>query len=144
MFRSILVPTDFEASASEAFRVARDRFPGAAITLLHVVLPRRVGSAVEESHAVLHALEVRKKLETESRERLGAAARAGERVEVAVGDPAERILEHARLAGADLIVMGTHARSGVALFLNGSVATEVVRRARLPVLIVHEGDAGRA
>jgi nucleotide-binding universal stress UspA family protein len=52
------------------------------------------------------------------------------------GSPAEAIVEAAKSEGVDLIVMGTHGRSGVARLLMGSVAEVVVRHAPCPVLTV--------
>lgn len=52
------------------------------------------------------------------------------------GDPISVILGMAQEIGADLIVMGTHGRTGVRRLLMGSVAEAVVRKAPCPVLIV--------
>jgi nucleotide-binding universal stress UspA family protein len=78
-----------------------------------------------------------------SAERHLAAARArvrGERVRVRTmlveGLPADEILRAARRARADLIVMGTHGRTGVSRVFMGSVAERVVRESRCPVLTV--------
>jgi len=49
---------------------------------------------------------------------------------------ADGILERARAGQADLIVMATHARGTLSRFGNGSVADELIRRARVPVLLV--------
>jgi nucleotide-binding universal stress UspA family protein len=53
-----------------------------------------------------------------------------------VGEPATAIVEDAEKEGADLIVMGTHGRTGLSRLLMGSVAEAVVRRAKCPVLTV--------
>jgi nucleotide-binding universal stress UspA family protein len=58
------------------------------------------------------------------------------------GAPSERIVDHAREAGCDLIVMGTHGRGGIDRLLLGSVAERVVRTSPVPVLTVRVGDAG--
>ena len=52
------------------------------------------------------------------------------------GDPAEEIIRHAAEARADLIVMGTHGRTGLARLLMGSVAEKVLRGATCSVLVV--------
>jgi nucleotide-binding universal stress UspA family protein len=52
------------------------------------------------------------------------------------GKPAEEIVRRAREIGAELIVLGTHGRSGLAHALFGSVAEQVVRRADRPVVMV--------
>jgi nucleotide-binding universal stress UspA family protein len=49
--------------------------------------------------------------------------------------PADGILETAEQSGCDLIVMGSHGRRGLAKFLLGSQATEVLTRSKVPVLI---------
>jgi nucleotide-binding universal stress UspA family protein len=53
------------------------------------------------------------------------------------GDPATEILKYARDHGIDLIICGTHGRSGFDRFALGSVAEAVVRKAPCPVLTVH-------
>jgi nucleotide-binding universal stress UspA family protein len=61
---------------------------------------------------------------------------------VAVGKPAEEILPVAREEGVDLIVMGTHGRTGVRHLLLGSVAEEVTGHAPCPVFTVRrQGEA---
>src|SRR5262249_7953655 len=52
------------------------------------------------------------------------------------GDPGREILRAARETGADLIVMGTHGRTGLTRLLTGSVAEKVLRKAPCPVLTV--------
>ena len=59
--------------------------------------------------------------------------------QVAVGKPAEAIVRVAHEVGVDLIVMGTHGRTGVRHLLLGSVAEAVIRRARCPVMTVRSG-----
>jgi len=56
------------------------------------------------------------------------------RLRVAEGDPTVHILRTARECGADLIVLGTNARGGIARFMLGTVAAQVVRAAEMPVL----------
>jgi nucleotide-binding universal stress UspA family protein len=65
--------------------------------------------------------------------RLGAPA-----VDVvkAVGEPAAEIVTFAAEQGVDLLVLGTHGRSGLEHALMGSIAERVVRKARCPVLTV--------
>jgi nucleotide-binding universal stress UspA family protein len=56
------------------------------------------------------------------------------------GDPAQEILRHAREQHVDLIVMGTHGRTGLSRLLLGSVAESVLREATCPVLTVKTPD----
>jgi nucleotide-binding universal stress UspA family protein len=55
---------------------------------------------------------------------------------VEVGNPAARILEHAASLPADLVVLGTHGRSGFERLMLGSVTEKVLRKAGCPVLTV--------
>lgn len=60
-------------------------------------------------------------------------------VVIETGPPAERIIDHAREHDVDLIVMSTHGRTGLARWVYGSVADQVLRHAHCPVLLVHVG-----
>jgi nucleotide-binding universal stress UspA family protein len=51
------------------------------------------------------------------------------------GDPADQILRVAQEGGYDLVVMGTHGRTGLGRLLMGSVAEKVMRKAPCPVLV---------
>jgi nucleotide-binding universal stress UspA family protein len=135
MFTRILVPIDFSGSADAALDLARRRFPDALRSLLHVIDPQRVASS---SLASVSAGDDRRALEDEVLGHLQEIALPGEECAVRVGSAADTILDKARSWEADLIVMGTHGRTGFAHFLNGSVAEQVVRHARRPVLIEHE------
>jgi nucleotide-binding universal stress UspA family protein len=57
------------------------------------------------------------------------------------GAPVEENMRAAREEHADMIVMGTHGRSGLEHVLIGSVAEQVLRRATCPVLTVRHGEA---
>lgn len=56
--------------------------------------------------------------------------------EVGRGDPTAMILETAKRSGADLIVLGTHGRSGLDAFWSASVAPRIAQKANVPVLLV--------
>lgn len=123
--RQILVATDFSDSAEAALGVAV-RY-------------------ARELHARLHLLHVFWAGEVEVTQLLAdAAAQAGPDVPVTVsgagGDPAEEILRYATRHPIDLIVVGTHGRTGVSRALLGSVAERVMRGARCPVLVVPATD----
>jgi nucleotide-binding universal stress UspA family protein len=135
MFTRILVPTDFSPSAEAALALVRERFPDAACRLLHVLDPKRIADPLA---GAAPAKAERGALAGELTARLDEVAREGDERVVEVGMPVEVILAEAEAWRADLIVMGTHGRTGLAHFLNGSVAERVARRARRPVLIAHE------
>jgi len=135
MFVKILLPTDFSPSSEAAMRLAREHFPEAERCLLHVLDPKRIAN---ELASPVSSKDERDAMEREILEQLRAVARPDEAAVVRVGTAVETILAQAEGWGADLIVMGTHGRTGVAHFMNGSVAERVVRLARGPVLITHE------
>jgi nucleotide-binding universal stress UspA family protein len=117
----ILVATDFSESAEAAL--------GAAARYARAL------------HARLHLLHVFSGEEVEVTRLLAdAAGKAGPDVGVTVaatgGDPAEEILRYASRQPIDLIVVGTHGRTGVSRVLLGSVSERVVRGTRCPVLVV--------
>lgn len=60
---------------------------------------------------------------------------------VALGKPAEKILEVAKQEGVDLIIMGTHGRKGLEAKIFGSVCLKVSRDADMPVLTIHPPKA---
>ena len=106
---------------------------GVDLTLLHVVDPPAGTERVALEDCVGGAC-----LDEESERLLADFAAAVEGVEVRTlsrrGRPAETILAVAEELDPELLVVGTHGRRGVRRLLLGSVAEEVVRRARVPVV----------
>ena len=136
MFARILVPIDFSGPSDAALEYARlfAHAWGSALHLLHVtaehLTPPHGESAGHPEPAALR--QIRDRLTDDDRRRR-LAIRVLERAE-----PAEAILGYARATDIDLIVMGTHGRTGVAHLLMGSVAETVVRSAPCPVLTVRQ------
>jgi nucleotide-binding universal stress UspA family protein len=137
--RKILVPTDFSAHADEAFRVAQ-ALAGplkAEVVLFHVARPPAV--AAEDG---LFLSDLEKAPSANLWERFHAvqpddpAVRVRHEVIVADRPDAGHILDILERLGCDLIVMGTHGRSWLKQRLFGSVAEDVVRHARCPVMVV--------
>jgi nucleotide-binding universal stress UspA family protein len=136
---TILHPTDFSGPSDYAFRLAcaLARDSGARVVVLHVVLPPAVAYG-EMMVALETEGEGKAALEAKLRQ-LAQGAGGGVQIEPrveAVGDPAEVICRTAREGKCDLIVMGTHGRTGLRRLLMGSVAEQVVRKAPCPVLAV--------
>lgn len=146
--RNILVATDFSAAADAALLYGRDFARGSKSTLhvLHVVdsLASRVTTPTEsmrgvnrlqadleaDAHRAIHAL-------LSGQDRRGHQVRA---VVLTSSRTAETIVEYAHEHQIDLIVIGTHGRTGVAHFFMGSVAQQVVRAASCPVLTVRHPE----
>jgi nucleotide-binding universal stress UspA family protein len=140
--KRILVPTDFSDPSAEALgtAIALAQQSGAVVDLVHVAveaafaLPPPVDvAAVPIDMAKL--LERATEVLTFEEQRVTAA---GLRCETAmlVGRPDAEIVARANATGAELIVMGTHGRSGLAHALLGSVAEKVVQHSPCPVLIM--------
>jgi nucleotide-binding universal stress UspA family protein len=129
--RRILCATDFSAPAERAvaLAVAWSRRAAADLEVLHVVEPHDGDAApvqdVREAGSALDRL-----LEEHG------AAREARRVVARGAAAAPVIVDHARVGAADLVVLGTHGRTGFRSLLVGSVAEEVVRTAPCPVLVV--------
>lgn len=135
----ILVPTDFSADANAAFTYAVElaRKFDAPVHLLHVVEdPLAAGVWSSEIYtAEIAGLQVNLVRDAELRLRGSVPVDAGAvSTEVRTGNAARQIIEAARDWHADLIVMGTRGRTGVAHVIMGSVAERVVRLAPCPVL----------
>ena len=146
MMSHIVLATDFSEASRPALRraVRLVSAGGVQVTLLHVhqLAPAEIGGdpgarelAAEERNAIdLLCMAAREELE-----------RAGARVvELRLeGAPAETIVEAARTESADLLLLGTHGRTGVRRILLGSVAEKVARGSSIPVLVARgPGDRG--
>lgn len=148
MFTRILVPTDFSEPSDAALDYARtlaEKF-GASLHLLHIIEPHTSGPFSNESYIGPSMYEVQL---TEARSKLAARvpptdrARYGATTEVMTGMSAATIVEFAADQHIDLIVMGTHGRTGLEHLLMGSVAEHVVRTAPCPVLTVRQAPVAR-
>lgn len=136
--RKILVPVDFSECSGKALQYAiplAKQF-GAELTLVHVQhYPYEVVEAAMFHEAALRA----EQNELDSLlQKLGKIVPS--RSVFRMGKAADEIVEVARETGADLIVLSTHGRSGLAHVLLGSTAERVVRYAPCPVLIVREKE----
>jgi nucleotide-binding universal stress UspA family protein len=151
MYDSILVPTDGSDPATEAadhaFDLAAEH--GASVHLLYIVEADYQGTVeaygepggmTAFNESILPALEAEGEEAAENLE-----ARAAERdlettTEVRSGRAREDIVRYAEEEGIDLIVMGTHGRSGVERLLLGSVTERVLRESGVPVLVVRASE----
>jgi nucleotide-binding universal stress UspA family protein len=149
-WKTILVPHDFSASANHAAALARDEAKqhGARIVLLHVidmphnfqpdmvVVPPETGAPINVreyamSSAETHIADIAKRL---------AAEAVAVTTQVRVGSPVDEINKVVAIEKADLVVVGTHGRTGLQHLLLGSVAERIVRTCKVPVLTVRHPD----
>jgi universal stress protein A len=145
----ILVPTDFSAASDAAFDYAVTLAGSfkASLVLLYVFedpfATAAYTPAVHGSERLVPSPPMIDDDQTQLGSRVARARQLGLSVtsHFVLGSPSKIIPEYAAAEGIDLIVMGTHGRTGVAHLILGSVAERVVRMAPCPVLAVK--GAGR-
>jgi nucleotide-binding universal stress UspA family protein len=141
--RRIMHPTDFSRASSAAYKRAVDMAKSnrAELLLVHVMTPAvplmgdgYVSPQVYEDMEAAARAYAQKHLNT----LVSRAKQAGARVKglLLEGVPHERIAQAARSKKADLVVIGTHGRTGFAKLFLGSVASRVLTIAPCPVLTV--------
>lgn len=131
--KKILYPTDFSSYSNQAYfhAVALAENHGASLTILYVYSPGfgtpEIGGSPDADRAYWkNQLEQIRPVD----------ARIPVHHVTLEGDPATEIVGYAKDVGADLIVMGTHGRTGLERLLMGSVAEKVLRDAPCSVLVV--------
>lgn len=146
----ILAPTDFSPHSALALRyaaLAAHRF-GARLKVLHAYqfepplefTSRQVNGLARSEERNRRALY--RHLKQHVLETIGEFE--GLELVVVEAPPVEAIVRESESSPADLVVMGTHGRSGVNRLLMGSVAENVVRRVHCPVLTVRQKEGGAA
>ena len=141
MAKMIVFPTDFSTASDAALEHAATlaKSMGATLLIVHVEEPPLAygggelyyGIPEPDSERILKMLEDVKPKDPS----VPFTHR------LSMGDPAGEIVRIATDEGAELIVLGTHGRTGVTRLLMGSVAEVVVRRAPCPVLVYRETAA---
>jgi len=138
-----LVPVDFSEYANQAldYAIGLASKLGARLTLLHVIQSLPLGGfdmGVTLPYTYIQDLEA--EIANSMQAYLQRVTAAGLEGETAVvhGVPFQEIIETAKTQQIDLIVMGTHGRTGLLHVLLGSVAATVVRLAPCPVLVVRQ------
>jgi nucleotide-binding universal stress UspA family protein len=133
--KTILVPIDFEEASVEALDQARDLAEtlGFEVVLLHVYsVPATFYSGV----APMIGPGLSEEIRLASAETLAkfAAEHGNLRAILRCGDPTTETLAAIEELSPEMVVMGTHGRTGLSHFLLGSVAENVVRKSPVPVL----------
>src|SRR5438132_9719685 len=129
----ILYATDFSPYSNQAYfhAVALAEKHGATLTILYVYSPR-----LAEAAAPGRGGDAKQYWREQLEQIRPVDARIPVRHVLLEGDPAAEIVRYATDAGIDLIVMGTHGRTGLERLLMGSVAEKVMREAPSSVLVV--------
>ncbi len=135
-FKRVLCPVQFDQNSNAALTIARDivKQNHGKLIVLNVVSPyvdpTRVGGAAMAAHD-------EKLAEQElARIRRDMLSDVEHETVLRIGNPAEEIIKAEHDYGADLVVMATHGRTGVAHLVRGSVAERVVRESTCPVLTI--------
>ncbi|NTW50972.1 MAG: universal stress protein [Chlorobiaceae bacterium] len=134
----ILCPTDYSDSSDKAVRYAIEfaRRVNAHVRFLHIQEPEGIvrKTGVEESISD----NFKSMLHTAKKQGLHAD------MKIVTGVPPDAIIKHAHEWFADLIIMGSHGRTGLMRILMGSVAEAVFRSAAVPVLLVKQDAVDKA
>ena len=148
--KTILLPTDGSECSQKAMTYAFSfaKQYGARVVALHVIDQRwedqtraafvEMGLDLTQRIRDGHAQEAQRIVREVAEE--GAKIGVSVETRVLMGIPYEDILRAGQELGADLIIMGTHGRTGVSHLLMGSVAERVVRKAPCPVLTVRKEE----
>ena len=140
----ILVPIDFSDCSRKALQYAiafAKQFNAEILCLHSIEIPYGTG----EAGIVIETEAFRKRLHEEAKGQMAAfleeqAVQLAEEGTIKLGTPYREIIQTADDRQIDLIVLGTHGRSGVRHFLLGSTTERVVRYAHCPVLVVRERE----
>ena len=141
--RQIVFASDFSKASRRAFTTAMTlaKANRATLTILHVIVP--FAPIVPEQYVSPDTweqinTEARRRSRQQLRRLTARAQKAGVRVVSLLleGDPAQLIARTARRKRADLLIVGTHGRTGLAKFFVGSVANRLVATASCPVVTV--------
>lgn len=137
MFESVLIPTDGSEPAQGAVETGVELATehGATVHGLYIIEPSYLDETGEVTETFQRKGEriVSKVIEEAQAAGLSTAA------EVWTGTPHEQILDYTETNGVDVVVMGTHGRTGLGRYLLGSVTQKVVRLSEVPVLTVQTG-----
>lgn len=136
--RSVVVPIDFSEESLAALDVARalveePRYVHAihVLPLLEPTEPGVIWATIDNAGRRHHAEEALKA-------KLAEHALAGASTHIAFGDPGHEVASYAQNVAAELIVLPSHGRTGLARLLIGSTAEKIVRLAHCPVLVLRK------
>ena len=148
--RHVVVAYDFSASSDEALGLAADIACREPIHVLHILtaIDHRHGLPVAPVHKAdyEYADTIQTMLADRVREVFAGRRAIGEVhffVYARLGHPADEVLGLATEVGADLVLIGSHGRTGVDRLVLGSTSEKVAREAKCPVMVVRAPDPNR-
>lgn len=142
-YKRVLVAVDLTSESDQVLKRAVDiaERNGAALNLIHVI---EIVSFAYGGDVPMDLTSLQEQIDKHANERIMTKAAAlnypVEQTIVATGNTEEEIHQHAAKIGADLIVIGSHGRHGLALLL-GSTSNGVLHGARCDILAVHLSEA---
>jgi nucleotide-binding universal stress UspA family protein len=143
-FDRLLCPIDFSETSERAFdhAVALARWYDSRVTVIHVPALLLAPVPGEGDPLPITRNELAQRLE----DFVAPARTAGVTIETGLrdGDPVREILREAEDGAANLVVIGTHGRSGFERLVLGSVAEKILRKAKCPVLTIPPGERSDA
>ena len=136
MYEDILIPTDGSTGAEQAVAHVLELAEtfGARVHALYVVEP--IHAADYRSGQLVSALRAEGEAATERIAARGESRGLSVRTAVETGVPHHRILDYVDEHDIDLVVMGTHGRTGLDRYLLGSVTEKIVRQSDVPVFTI--------
>jgi nucleotide-binding universal stress UspA family protein len=147
--KKVLVATDLSEASDAALAYGRELAHsfGAVLTVVHVIEDVIARAYGVDSGVFATDPDVQRRFESDARAQIDGAISDDDRLRLKAASviltssaPAAAIVTYAYETGTDLIVMGTHGRSGFAHLLMGSVSERVVRTAPCPVLTVRHPE----
>jgi nucleotide-binding universal stress UspA family protein len=142
LYKKILIPLDGSEMSDDVFNYAGNVTRGLkgleSVTLLHVYGQDERGTVPMHRAYIEHAAEVIRN-KAQKPNKAAGEVEVKVRGELVMGKPADEIVSFAEENGIDLIIMGTHGRSGVNRWAMGSVAYKVVRGVKIPIWLVKHG-----
>ena len=144
--RTVLLATELSAASSAATEEAFDLAARSQAELLIVSVIDPTALQLPGGRFRARIDQVRERRESAVQELVRRGRSRDLRVAFLIweGDPADSILEAAAAEGVDVIVLGSHGRGPLGRLILGSVSEDVVRRARVPVIVVPKGRRGRS
>lgn len=141
MFKKVLCPVDFSKFTEEVITYAADiaKQYGAELHVLHVIPNLTYFTPYESFLTPENLVAVEKNIQDEVERDFGKILKHVDmeiKKVVKTGVAFVEIIDYAKSEGIDLIVMGTHGRSGIEHILIGNVAEKVVRKSPCPVLTI--------
>ena len=141
--QKILCPIDFSAPSRNALRYAHEfaKAMNAKITVMHVIQPQPIAADINVPYVPLEA-EIEQSAKEDLARIVKEETQAGVVVEpvIAFGLPSECIIAQAQKEEVDVIILGTHGRTGISRLLMGSTTENVIRHATCPVLVVKASE----